>query len=125
MSGVFGLINNINTSKENVFAQHQEKDYVPFIVNKSLSLHADTLMHSNEMNKRPFIPKRYQYEYLHLSVRKRKRFSKWFKKDEQEDLELVKQYFKVSSQKASEYIKILTKENMEKIKSSMYRGGLD
>ena len=74
------VLESINYTKEDVLDPNG-KDYVPFVVNKSLSYFMDTVAYANEMNKYPFRDKRMQYDYLKGSIRKRKRFSGWVKKD--------------------------------------------
>jgi hypothetical protein len=125
MSNVFDYINSINSSKKNLIEEGvPEKDYVPFIINKSFSYFPDTLMHANELNTRSHIPKKYQYEYYLKSIRPRKRFSKWFKKEEHKYIEDIKKYYEVSSQKALEYSKILTSKQLKQIHKELDEGGL-
>jgi hypothetical protein len=81
-------------------------------------------MHANEVNKRIHIPKKYQYEYYLKTVRPRKRFSKWLKKTDQPDIEIIKKYYNISSKKALEYLSILTKQQIKQLKKEMNEGGL-
>lgn len=125
MSSVFDYINSINFSKKNIMEEDgSEKEYIPYIVNKTLSYFSDTIMHSNELNIRPLIPKKYQYEYYLKTVRSRKRFSKWLKKTDQPDIEIIKKYYNISSKKALEYLSILTKQQIKQLKKEMNEGGL-
>jgi hypothetical protein len=125
MSSVFDYINSINFSKKNIMEEDgSEKEYIPYIVNKTLSYFSDTIMHSNELNIRPLIPKKYQYEYYLKTVRPRKRFSKWLKKTDQPDIEIIKKYYNISSKKALEYLSILTKQQIKQLKKEMNEGGL-
>ena len=126
MSNLFSLIDSINFTKKNLLeGEVPDKDYVPFLVNKALSYFPDTIMHSNEMNKRAYIPKKYEYLYYLNSVRKRKRYSKWFKKDKNDDIENIKRYFNISNTKAKEYLKLLNKQQLQDIAESVSEGGLD
>ena len=70
---------------------YSEKDYPNFLVNKGMSLYADTILHANEINRRPWIDNKLAYDYYLNSIRPRKRYSKWFKKTKNEDLELLKE----------------------------------
>jgi hypothetical protein len=111
-------LNSINYTKQNLIEDPlMEKEYVPFIVNRSLSYFPDTLFHANEMNHKHFLSKKMQYDYLRMVVRKRKRFSKWDKKHDNKDLELVKNYYGYSTKKALEILPVLTKEQIEYIRS--------
>ena len=102
----------------------EEKDYVPFVVNKALSGHIDCLFYINEMNKNPHLDKQLQYDYLFHSVRKYNRsYQKWVKYKDSDDIELIKEYYGYSSDKAKEVLKILSKENLKYIRDKMDRGG--
>tara|TARA_B100000902_G_scaffold105561_1_gene107608 strand:- start:133 stop:321 length:189 start_codon:yes stop_codon:yes gene_type:complete len=57
------------------------------------------------------------------SVRKRKRFSPWLRKDEIRDLDYVKRYYGYSNEKAKQALSILTKEQLLFIKSKFETGG--
>jgi hypothetical protein len=96
-----------------------DKEYLPFIVNKSLSYFNDTLFHANEMNIHYHLSKQIQYEYLLHQVRPRKRFSKWLKKTEDKDIEYISKYYNISNKRATEYKTLLTKSQLQKIRDTM------
>jgi len=108
------VLESINYTKEDVL-DPQGKDYVPFIVNKSLSYFMDTVAYANEMNKHPFLDKRMQYDYLKWSIRKRKRFSGWVKKDKSDVIDAIIKYYDVSYRKATEYERLLTEDQKQEI----------
>jgi hypothetical protein len=111
-------LNSINITKKNILEDPLlEKEYSPYIINRSLSYFPDTLFHANEMNQKHLLPKKLQYDYLRMVVRKRKRFSKWDKKDHSDDLELIKQYYNYSTKKALEVLPLLTKEHIAYIRN--------
>ena len=111
-------LNSINFTKQNLIEDPLvEKEYVPYIINRSLSYFPDTLFHANEMNQKHFLPKKMQYDYLRTVVRKRRRFSKWDKKAEYSDLEFIKQYYGYSTKKALEILPLLSKDQIAYIKS--------
>jgi hypothetical protein len=112
----FDFANSINFTKENLIVDEAtEKEYSPFIVNRALGFSADTTIPANEMNSRPHIDNKMQYDFLCAVVRKSKRYSKWIKSDE-ENLEAIQQYFGYSFNKAKEALRILTSDDIEKIK---------
>ena len=121
------FLNSINHTKEDLFkqdAEHAEKLYQPFVVNRSLSYFPDTIFHSNEMNVLHGIDEKMQYDYLKYSVRKRKRFSKWVKSEKIENIDLIKDYFGYSNSKAQESLRVLTDDQISKIKQEMDLGGV-
>lgn len=121
----FDFVNAINFTKQDLFQDPQaNKDYVAFIVNRGLSYFPDTVLYSNEMNLRNEIPKDWQFYFFLNSVVKRKRFSKWHKKDaESEPLRLVMEYFGYSSEKAKQALTILGDAQLTMIKEKLYKGG--
>lgn len=120
----FDFVNAITYNKQDLFQDPQaEKDYVPFIVNRALSYFPDTVLYANAVNTTN-IPKQWQFDFLRLSVSKRKRFSKWSKKDSvSDDVRAVQEYYKYSVEKALEVMSILSKDEIEKIKQLMVKGG--
>lgn len=121
MSGLFDIINNISESSKKI--EFHKKDYVPFVVNKGFSYYVDSILYVNEMNTRPGIPHEQHYDYLHSSLRKKKRRSKWWKKDANNDVELVMSFYKYSQNKAEEVLKILTPEQLSEIRRMTDTGG--
>ena len=118
-------LNSINFNKENLIKEDPDivKQYPPFIVNKCLAGHIDTILFANEMNKYHHLDKDMQYSFLLNSLRKRKRFSPWLRKDKIEDLECVKSYYGYSNEKAQQALKILTPEQLNYIKKKLDLGG--
>ena len=108
------VLESINYTKEDVLDPNG-KDYVPFVVNKSLSYFMDTVAYANEMNKYPFLDKRMQYDYLKGSIRKRKRFSGWVKKDKSDVIDAIIKYYDISYRKATEYERLLTEDQKQEI----------
>jgi len=114
-------LNSINFNKEDLSDNIGE--YSPYIINRCLSGHLDTVLFANEMNKFHFLDKVMQYNFYLNSVRKRKRFSPWIRKDKVSDLEYVKSYYGYSNEKASQVMKILSHEQIEFIKQRLETGG--
>ena len=117
-------LNSINFTKENLMEDPSvKKDYAPFIINRCLSGHIDCILFANEMNKYHFLDKDLQYSFYLNSLRKKKRFSPWLRKDKVTDLECVKKYYGYSNEKASQALKILSKEQLNFIKQRLEIGG--
>ena len=121
----FDYINAINFTKQNLFEDPQaHKDYNAWIVNKGLSYFPDTLLYANEMNRHYGIPKNWQFSFLLNSIAKKKRFSKWSKKDTISDsLRLVKEYYGYSNEKAKQALSVLSEEQLAMIEQKLYKGG--
>ena len=118
-------LNSINLSKRDLMEEDPgwEKNYPPYVINKCLSSHLDTLAFANEMNRYPNLDKRLQYSFFLNTVRPKKRFSPWGKKEKVKDLEVVKQYYDYSNEKAKHSLRILSPDQLNYIKEKLNRGG--
>ena len=115
-------LNSINFTKDDL-TEHS-KEYPPYIINRCLSGHLDCIMFANEMNLHHHLDKDMQYSFYLNTLRKKKRFSPWLRKDKVQDLECVKQYYNYSNEKASQRsLKILTQEQINYIKKRLDTGG--
>lgn len=116
---------SINQSKKNLLDNDPEavQKYPPFIINKCLSSFTDSILYANEMNRYPEMDKKMQYDFFINSLKPRKRFSPWVKKETLEHLELVKQYYGYNHNKAIAALRILTKSQLEEIKKLLDKGG--
>jgi hypothetical protein len=114
-------LNSINFTKDDL--SEEINDYTPYIINRCLSGHIDCVLFANEMNMNAHLAKDMQYSFYLNSLRKRKRFSPWLRKDKVKDLECVKQYYGYSNEKASQALKILNKEQLDFIKQRLETGG--
>ena len=118
-------LNSINFNKNNLIEEDPStiKDYPPYIINRCLSGHLDCIMFANEMNKYSFLDKDMQYSFYLNTLRKKKRFSPWLRKEKVTDLQSVKQYYGYSNEKASQALKILSKQQLDYIKQRLETGG--
>jgi hypothetical protein len=126
MANPFDFLNEINLTKKDLIREDPlvEKDYNPFMINRGLSYFADTVMYANEMNRHTGIPKIWQNDFFLNTITRKKRFSKWHKKDtESKSLQLVMEYYKYSTEKAKEVLAILTPEQLKMIEQKLYKGG--
>lgn len=128
MSNLWDYVNAINSNKQDLMTGTEndglaEAGYVPFLTNRALSQFPDTLMYANEMNKHNHLDNKLQFDYLLNAVRPKKRFSKWAKREDNEGIQLVMQYYKCNIRRAQEYMQLLTSEQLGKIKEALVIGG--
>ena len=117
------VLNAINYDKTPLLEDDlQEKAYVPFVINRSLSYFPDTILYANQVNHYNQLDNKMQFDYLRLSLRPRKRFSKWIKSQEEDDLQLIKDHYNYSNERATEVLRVLTPNQIEDIRS-LYRYG--
>ena len=126
MSNPFDYVNSILQNKKNLIVDElTEKDYSPFLVNRSLSYHKDCIMYANEMNRRHLADKKLQYDFLLNTIRSQKRpFAKWVKSEKSDNLECIKQVFGLSDQKARDAMRLLSNEQIQQLKEQTDTGGL-
>lgn len=116
----------INYSKETLLDDENnlnEKDYTPYVVNRCLSYFPDTILQSNQMNALPSIQKKMHFDYLRLSVRQRKRFSKWLKDEENEVIAMLKQVYNYSHKTAKEVVPLLSENDIKVLRDLTFIGG--
>jgi hypothetical protein len=120
----FEYVNSINYTKKNIMdTPEKEKGYNPFMINRSLSYFNDTVILANEMNKYHHLDGRLQYSFLINIVRKRKRFSKWNKPQKHNDIEVVKQYYGYSNEKAEQVLPLLSQPQLLELRKKVNKGG--
>ena len=120
----FEYVNSINYTKKNIMdTPEKEKSYNPFMINRSLSYFNDTVILANEMNKNHHLDGRLQYSFLINIVRKRKRFSKWNKPQKHNDIDVVKQYYGYSNEKAEQVLPLLSQPQLLELRKKVNKGG--
>ena len=118
-------LNSINQTKKNLIDEDSslEKEYPPYVVNKCLSGSIDCILLVNEMNMNHSLSKKLQYDFLINTVRVKKRFSPWIRKEKIKDIDAVKSYYGYSNEKAEQSLKILSDEQLNFIKQKLDTGG--
>ena len=119
-------LNSVNINKDNLIEEDPEaiSSYPPYIINRCLSGHLDTVLFANEMNKYSNIDKDMQYSFFLYTLRKRKRFSPWLKKEQIDNLDLVKKHYGYSNDKAKIAVSLLTQTQLEYIRNKHEKGGI-
>ena len=116
---------SINQSKKNILDDDPDaaRKYPAYVVNRCLSSFTDTVLYANEMNKNSHLPPKMQYDFFINSVKPRKRFSPWARKDSIDYLDVVKEYYGYNDDKALQALRILTKDQLDKIAHLLRKGG--
>ena len=119
-------LNSINFTKEDLTVDDPDvvKGYTPYIVNRCLSGHLDTILYANEMNLHNHLDKDMQYQFFLNSLRKRKRFSPWLRKEKVDNLNIIKKYYGYSNEKALQALRLLRNEQLDYIKKRLETGGM-
>tara|TARA_R110000868_G_scaffold282471_3_gene542749 strand:+ start:2458 stop:2835 length:378 start_codon:yes stop_codon:yes gene_type:complete len=120
----FDYVNSINDTKQDIMIDDvTEKSYNSFMVNRSLSYFPDTVAFANVMNRYHHLDDKLAYHFLINIIRKRKRFSKWIKPETESDIEVVKQYYEYSNEKARQVLPLLSPEQITIIRQKVSKGG--
>jgi hypothetical protein len=120
----FDYLNAINVTKKDIMVDDiSEKAYTPFMVNRGLSYFPDTILFANEMNINHHVDHRLQFDFFINIINKKKRFSKWAKPINIENLELIKEYYGYSNEKAKSVLSLLNDEQINELKLRIYKGG--
>ena len=126
MAKLGDFLTSINKSKKNIMDEdpETEKEYLPFVVNRTLSYFLDTVMYANEANIRNTADHKLQFDLLLNSIRSNRRFSRWLKPDENKDIDAIKEYYGYSNQRAKEVLDLLTGDQLSFIHERLSKGGL-
>ena len=122
----FDFVKQINQGKVNLIDEtpELEKEYKQFIINRALSFNHDTVLYANEMNFNNHLDSKLQFDFFLNTIRPKKRYSKWLKRENNEVLELIKVYYKCSYAKAREYVTLLDDSQLNIIKQRIDIGGV-
>jgi len=122
---VFDYVKSIMTDSGHDYnSEFEEGVYYPFVVNRALSVHIDTLFYANDMNILHKTDNKMQYDYLYNSIKKTKRpFIQYPKKKESERIAVIMEVYKYNVKKAKEVSFMLSEEQYEQIKEMLFRGG--
>jgi len=128
LSNPFVYADSVSYTKKNLMRgtandELAEKGYKPYLTNRSLSYFQDSILYANEMNVRPHLDYKPQYEYLLNSLRKRKRYAKWKKQSPDATVEMIMEYFGYGRAKAEQALRVLTDEQLTMIEVALDKGG--
>ena len=126
--GIFDFITAVSDTKVDLIRNSENPEacaklYSPYMTNRALSYHVSSIIDANIMNECGHLEPQLQFDYLLNSVRKEKRFSKWFKPESDADLDMLCTYFTCNKRRAMEYKSILTSNQLDQIRKSMSTGG--
>lgn len=122
---LFDWLGDLNYDKKGLFSSETEQDFVPFMINRGMSQNMDTIMYANEMNKHWRVTKEMVHDFYLYIVPKKKRYGKWAKQttDNKDEIELLMKHYNIGYHRAIEYLKLLSSEDIQNIKSQYAVGG--
>jgi hypothetical protein len=119
----FEFVNAVTHTKQDLMKEDVEKFYQSFLVNRALSYFPDTVMYANEMNIHNNIDSKLQFHFFLNTLRPAKRFAKWVKKEEDNDLTAIMEYYGYGPEKAKQALSVLSSEQLIIIKQKLEKGG--
>lgn len=120
---LFDYINDASHGKQDVFKdmpEREEKKYPAYLINRYFSFMPDTLFYANELNARAYLDNKLKHHFYLHGLRKKKRFTKWFKSEEIPNLKLIQSIYECSETKAKEYLCILSDEQIKILKETYH-----
>jgi len=125
----FDFVSDASYDKKNLMRGSEndelaEKSYNPWLTNLAFSQHPDSILHANLMNMYHQLDYRPQYEYYINSLRAKKRFAKWPKKADNEDLDMICELYGCNPNVGKEYLTLLTREQLDTMKQQKETGGI-
>jgi clamp loader A subunit len=126
LKSIHNTKNNMLDESSGMNPELVEKEYkkYAYIINRNLSNFPDTIFYAQAMNMRSSLDGKMQYLFQLYGVPKRNRFAKSEKVEDPENLEIIKEYYGFSSKKARTALEILSDEDIEYIKTKLFKGGL-
>ena len=119
------FLSSINHDKKALMDKDEDaaRLYPAFVVNRCLSYFADTIFHANEMNCTPWLDNKSQFDFHRITIRKKKRYSPWLKKETEENINLIQIVYGYTEAKAREVLNILRPQDLDQIKKYLDTGG--
>ena len=117
----FVFVESASFSKKDLMRELPENEYLPYLTNKAFSFHIDSIFEAQDMNMYPDLDKKLQYHYYLYGLRAKKRYGKWPKPEVLEDIELIKKIFNCNDIRANEYLSLIDKDNLNRMKEQLPR----
>jgi hypothetical protein len=118
--GLFDLIGDVSYEKRDLIRNSEDREatlklYSPYMANRAFSFHPSSIGDANLMNLFSFLDPQMQHDFYLYGLRSEKRFSKWFKPEENETLDILAAHYNVNLVRAQEIMKVLTTEQLTTI----------
>ena len=120
---LFDFLGALNNTKEDMLMTDDpevKRAFDPFMTRRGLAQSTDTLVVAQKMNRLHGITPWMQWCLAFHTIPARKRYDKWAKKGPIDpDVKMLSEYFYISIEKASEYLKFLPKEALAEIRTKV------
>ena len=125
MANPFVISNAINQGQGNILREDNPPEYNAFLTNRAMSQFSDTVFQAYQADLLVDLDPEIQMDYYINSVRPRKRFAKWYKPVKSDDINFLKNLYYINNTLATEYLSILTNDQLSHLKEKYNTGGLN
>ena len=120
---LFDIVNSINEKKEIDYTE-AVKEYTPFLINKALSMHHQTVFFANMMNEHSNLDKDIQFDFYMNAVPKGKRFGKWQKLGKvEQDITNIMSFYSINRRRAEELLCLFSERQLTELADKRNQGG--
>ena len=129
----FDFVNAITYGKQDMFPVDEttgkrnartDSEYPKFLINRALSYFSDTILFANVANSTlNNVPNASHFDFYRLAVDRKRRFAKWAKPIDNEDVDLICNHYQINKQKAIEVLTILSPDDLNKLRKLYNHGG--
>jgi hypothetical protein len=113
--GPFDWIRIINFKSYDDEEISLDNGFIVYIIIQYFSQFSDTIFLAQQLNMMANLPIDSQFWFLYNSISKRKRYSKWIKRDNSPELISIMEYYNINYNRATEYLDILTSVEVKDI----------
>ena len=125
MLNLWDIVNSISQNKKDLSKEDDFKStYQNYMVTKAMSHYPDCILYANELNMNSGIDNDMHYSFLLNSIRASKRFAKWPKKVNDDDVSAISEYYGYNRAKAESALSLLSEDQLKTIKQKLERGGV-
>ncbi|MDX1532689.1 MAG: DNA polymerase clamp loader subunit A [Nitrosopumilaceae archaeon] len=124
VKNVFDFVNDIGYNKRYFYNELTKKIYQPFMINRAMSQHPDTIFLASEMNKDACLDKQLQHDFYYYAVKSKKRYGKWAKSSKEDEIiDLLIKEYNINRTHAQQYLDLMSDDERTKLKKKYVIGG--
>lgn len=125
-SKVFEYLKAVSQTKSVTHLEDLDFDdqYIPWLINRGLSYHQDSVLAANTMNERPWLLPALQFRFLLNTIRARSRYSTWLKRSDSVDVVLVAEYYGCSVRHAQSLLILHSDKQLCSVRARLNKGGV-
>ena len=122
----FVIIEDISFAKKNLVEADPDlmSSFKEFLSTRHFSYFQETLFIANELNLCSALNKKEKYDFLFYGITPRKRFQRWSKKSDDDNVKLIQRYYDYNYKTALQVLKFFIEDDLKYIERYFFEGGL-